>query len=34
MKIRTVRAKLFHADGETGGHDGTNSRLSQFFKRD
>jgi hypothetical protein len=31
MKIRPVRAELFHADGRTYNED--NSRSSQFFKR-
>jgi len=34
MKIRAVGAELFHADGQTGGHDEAYSHLSQFFKRD
>jgi hypothetical protein len=34
MKIRAVGAVLFHADGQTSGHDEANSRLTQFFKRD
>jgi len=34
MKIRAVGAELFHVDGQTGGHDEANSRLSRFLKRD
>jgi hypothetical protein len=30
MKIRTVGAELFHADGQTDRHDETNSLFSQF----
>jgi hypothetical protein len=30
MKIREVRAELFHADRRTDRHDKTNSRLSQL----
>jgi hypothetical protein len=30
MKIRPVGAELFHADGQTNGHDEANSRFSQF----
>jgi hypothetical protein len=37
MKIRTVGAELFHADGrmdgQTNGHDEANSRFSQFWER-
>jgi hypothetical protein len=37
IKIRQVRAELFHADGQTAGrtnkHDEANSRFSQFFER-
>ena len=37
MKIRTVGAKLFHAerwkDEQTDRHDEANSRFSQFSKR-
>ena len=33
MKIRTVGAKLFHADGRTGRHNEANSRFSQFCGR-
>jgi hypothetical protein len=39
VKIRTVGAELFHADGQTGGstnessrHDGASSRFSQFYE--
>jgi len=28
-----VGAELFHADGQTDGHDAANSRLSQFYER-
>ena len=30
IKIRPVGAELFHADGQTDGHDETTSRFSQF----
>ena len=30
VKILTVGAELFHADGQTAGHDEANSRFSQF----
>jgi len=30
MKIRPVRAELFHADGQTARHDEANSRFSRF----
>jgi hypothetical protein len=30
MKIRPVAVELFHADGQTDGHDVANSRFSQF----
>jgi len=30
MKIRRVGAQLFHADGQPGRYDETNSRFSQF----
>jgi len=30
MKIRTVEAELFHADGRSVGYDEANSRFSQF----
>jgi len=30
MKIRSVGAKLFHADGQTDGREGSNSRISKF----
>jgi len=33
MKIRSVGAELFHADGQTDGHDEGNSRFSQFCER-
>ena len=33
MKIRPVGAKLFHAEGHTEAHDGTNSRLKQLRER-
>jgi len=33
MKIRPVRAQLFHADGQTHSHDEANSRFSQFCER-
>ena len=33
MKIRTMGAKLFHADVQTDGHDEANSRFSQFCER-
>ena len=32
MKIRSVKNELFHADGDTAGHDDTNSRFSEFFE--
>ena len=34
MKIRPVRAELFHADGWTDRHDDDNSRFSKFWARD
>ena len=33
MKIRSVGAQLFRADGRTDGNDEANSRFSQFCKR-
>jgi len=30
MKIRPLGVNLFHADGQTDGHDKANSRSSQF----
>jgi len=33
MKIRPVGADLFHAYGQTDGHDEPNSRFSQFCER-
>ena len=33
MKIRPVEAELFHADGQTDGHNETKSRFSQFCER-
>jgi hypothetical protein len=33
MKIRTVGAELFNADGRTDGHDDANSHFSQFCGR-
>jgi hypothetical protein len=30
VKIRSVGAELFHADGQTDRHDEVNSRFSQF----
>jgi len=33
MKIRPVGAELFYADGQTGGHDKTNSRFGNFAKQ-
>ena len=33
MKLRPVGAELFHADGQTDGHDEGNSRFSQFCER-
>jgi hypothetical protein len=32
-KICPVGAELFHADGQTRGHDEANSRFSQFCER-
>jgi hypothetical protein len=32
MKILPVETELFHADGQTNGHDEANSRFSQFFE--
>jgi len=32
MKIRSVGAELFRADGQTGKHEVSNSRYSQFCK--
>jgi len=29
----TMRPKLFHANGQTDGHDAANSHFSQFFER-
>jgi hypothetical protein len=34
MKIRSVRAYLFHADGQTDKHDEANSHISEFCERD
>jgi hypothetical protein len=33
MKIRPVRAELFHADGRTDRHDEAKSRISNFANR-
>ena len=33
MKIHTVVAKLFYAEGQTDRYDEANSRFMQFFKR-
>jgi uncharacterized protein YchJ len=33
MKIRLMRAELFHADGRTDRHDEAISRFSQFCQR-
>jgi hypothetical protein len=33
MKIRSVAAELFHADGRTDRHDEANIRFSKFLKR-
>ena len=33
MKIRAVRAELFHTDGQAGRHDETDIRVSQFCER-
>jgi hypothetical protein len=33
MKIRPVRAELFHADRQTDGHDKANGRFSKFCER-
>jgi hypothetical protein len=33
MKIRAVGAELYHADGQTEGHDEANSRFSQICER-
>jgi hypothetical protein len=33
IKIRPVGAELFHADGQTDGHDEANGRFSQFCER-
>jgi len=33
MKIRLVRAELFHAGGQTDGYDEGDSRISQFCER-
>jgi len=33
MKISPVEAELFHADGQTDGHDEANSRFSKFCER-
>jgi hypothetical protein len=33
MKIRPVAVDLFHADGQTDGHDEANSRSSQLWER-
>ena len=33
MKIRSVGAELFHADGRTDRHDEANSRFPQFCER-
>jgi len=32
MKIRTVIAELFLADGRTDGHDEANSRFTQLYE--
>ena len=32
MKISTVGAEVFHADGQTNTHDEASSRFSQFCK--
>jgi len=32
MKIRAVKAELFHVDGRTDIHDEANGRFSQFCK--
>jgi hypothetical protein len=32
IKIRSLEAKLFHADRRTGGYDEANSRFWQFFE--
>ena len=33
FKIRPMRAELFHADGQTDGHDEANSCFSQLCER-
>jgi hypothetical protein len=33
MKIRRVRTQMFHADGQTDGHDEANAHFSQFCQR-
>jgi hypothetical protein len=33
MKIRLVRAELYHADGRMDRHGGANSRFSQFCEK-
>jgi hypothetical protein len=33
MKLHSVRAKSFNADGRTGRHEEANSRFSQFYER-
>ena len=33
MKIRPVGAELFHADGQTDGHDEVSSGFSQILRR-
>ena len=33
MKIRTLVAEFFHADGQRDTRDKTNSRFSQFFEK-
>ena len=33
IKIRSVEAELFHADGQTDKHNEANSRFSQFLER-
>jgi hypothetical protein len=33
IKIRPVEAELFHADGQTDGHDEASSRFPQFSER-
>jgi hypothetical protein len=33
MKIRPLEAEVFHADGQTKGHDEASSKFSQFCER-